>query len=72
MGEGEFPYPRSFSLPLATECFHGAEVAGGDSECFMRCPRGDSGDTEVFLALREPWGCPIPARDAGAGPWAVL
>lgn len=57
-------------------CFHGVEAAGGDSECSV--PYGsDTEDTKIpfpssLLALRDSWGCPITARDAGAGPWAAL
>lgn len=76
-GEGEFPRPYScFPFLGHRVCFHGVEAAGGDSECSV--PYGsDTEDTKIpfpssLLALRDSWGCPNTARDAGAGPWAAL
>lgn len=67
VGHGEFPCPRSNFPSLGhRHCFHDAEVAGGDSECFLPCAPGETPRTHLFpaslWALRGCWGCPITAR----------
>lgn len=59
-----FPWPQSVFMVLRLLVVTVSALCTAPGEAL--------GTLSFLLALREPWGCPIPARDAGAGPWAVL